>query len=219
MKISEKTLGILKNFSTINQSLLVRPGNVIRTIHPMKTVFASATVEENFPTQFAIYELSKFLGSISLFDDPDFEFYDDHMKISEGKNYIRFVYADQSMIIVPPTKQIELPSRDVYFELSEKDLGTINKALSVLQVPEMSVVGEDGTIYVKALNNKNVSSDQYSLAVGVTDKSFNAIFKSEFMKLLPADYKINISNKGYAEFATQGLTYWVATDHTSKFGI
>lgn len=219
MKLSDKTLGILKNFSTVNQSILVKPGNVIRTISGARNVFAQATVEETFPAQFSIYELSKFLGALSLFKDPDIEFFDGHLKISEGKNFIRYTYADESMIVTPPDKAVELPSRDIYFELTEKDLSTVQKALSVLQVPEMSVVGEDGTIYVKAINNKNPSSDHFSIAVGVTDKSFNAIFKAEYLKFLPADYKISISNKGFAEFATDGLSYWIASEHTSKFGV
>lgn len=219
MKLSEQTLSVLKNFNTINQSVLVKPGNTIRTISGQRNVFARASVAETFPAKFAIFELSKFLGTVSLFKDPDFEFFDDHLKITEGKTVSRYTYADESMIVVPPDKEIDLPSKDIYFELSEKDLSTIQKAIGILQVPELSVVGEDGTIYVKAINNKNPSSDQYSIAVGVTDQSFNAIFKSEYLKFMPGNYKINISNKGYAQFESDGLSYWIAAEHTSKFGV
>jgi len=219
MKLSDKTISVLKNFSTINQSVLVNPGNVIRTISGARNVFASATVDESFPSKFSIYELSKFLGAISLFEDPDFEFFDDHLKISQGKNVIRYTYADESMIVVPPAREPDLPSKDIYFELNQTDLGKVLKAVAILQVPEVSVVGEDGTIYVKAINNKNPSSDQFTIAVGVTDQSFNAIFKAEFLKFMPADYKINISSKGFAQFSTDGLSYWIASDVGSKYGV
>lgn len=219
MKISQNTLSILKNFSTFNKSIMVKKGNTIKTITGGKNVFARANVDETFPEDFAIYELPKFLGSISLFTNPDFEFFEDHLKISEGKNYIRYMYCDPSLIVTPPDKEIVLPSKDIYFELAEQDLNTVLKALGILGMPEVSIVGEDGTIYVKANNNKNPSSDQYSIAVGVTTASFNMIFKGEYLKFMNANYKVTVSSKGLAEFATDNLSYWVATEQNSKFGI
>lgn len=219
MKISEKTIQILKNFSTINQSILVHPGNVIKTIAGDRTIFSKADVQENFPKKFSIYELSKFLGAISLFKEPEFEFFDDHLKISEGNNFIRYAYADESLIVTPPNKEIELPSKDIVFDLNERDLSTILKAVSVLQVPEVSISGEDGAIYIKAINNKNASSDRFQIAVGVTDQSFNAIFNASFMKFLPANYKVALSKSGFAQFTSDGLIYWIAADQNSKFGV
>lgn len=220
MKISQNTLTILKNFNTINQSLVVRPGNVLKTMaYPGKNVFARAEVEESFPSKFAIYELSKFLGAISLFTSPDFEFFDDHMKISEGKNFIRYVYANEDLIGQAPDKEIVLPSEDIYFELSEADLAKTLKALGVLGVPELSVVGEDGTIYLKAASVKDPTSDSFSIAVGSTAASFSMVFKGENMKLMSSDYKVKISAKGIAQFAGSSITYWIATEQSSKYGV
>ena len=42
MRLSEKTLKILQNFTTINQSLSFKEGNKIRTISVMKNVLAEA---------------------------------------------------------------------------------------------------------------------------------------------------------------------------------
>lgn len=218
MKISAQTISILKNFSSINKSLVVRPGNIIRTLTvPSKSVLAQANVQETFPTSFAIFELSKLLGAISLFKDPEFDFFDDHLKISEEKNFIRYTYADESTLVKPPEKELELPSRDISFDLPEKDLSSIMKATSILQVPEVMVVGEDGTIYVKASNSKNPSSDQYSIPVGVTDKQFKAIFKSENLNLMSMDYQVDISNKGFAEFRGTDIKYWVSAEQSSKW--
>jgi len=219
MKISQNTLNVMKNFSTFNKSILVRQGNVLKTITSGKNVFARAEVDEVFPQDFAIYELPKFLGSISLFNQPDFEFFDGYLKISEGKNFIRYTYADPSLIVTPPDKEIVLPSKDVYFEINENDLKTVTKAIGVLGVPEVSIAGEDGTIYVRANNSKNPSSDQYSIAVGITDASFNMIFKAEYLKFMDANYQVTVSSKGLAEFKTDGLSYWVATEQNSKFGV
>lgn len=216
MKVSERTLGVMKNFATINPSLQVKAGNELRTISGSKSVFAQAKVDETFPRQFAIYELSKFLGAVSLFKDPDFEFFDDHVKISEDRNFIRYTYCDESTIVVPPSKDIQLPTKDIYFELSEKDLASLQKAISILQVPEILVTGEDGTTYVKASNSKNPSSDSFAIPVGVTDRTFRAIFKAEYLKLMPGDYQINISNGGFAEFLSGDTRYFIAAEQSSN---
>lgn len=217
MKISENTINILKNFATINPSLVVKSGNVLSTISPQKTIFAKATIQENFPKNFAVYELSKFLGALSLFKEPELEFFDDHMKISENKKSIRYVYTDPSMVIAPPEKEVQLPSVDVSFNLTSDDLAKVQRALSILKVPEMSITGEDGTIYVKAINNKVSSSDSFSIAVGVTDKAFNMIFKAENLKMMNSDYEVSVSSKGISQFKSDTAIYWVATESQSKY--
>lgn len=217
MKLSENCLNVLKNFSSINPSILVKSGNTIKTISPQRTIFAKAELDEVFPSDFAIYELSKFLGALTLFDDAEVEFFDEHLKISHNKNSIRYTYADPSMIITPPDKDITLPSVDISFELTSEDLARLQKALSILRVPEMSITGEDGTIYVKAVNNKNPSSDSFSIAVGVSDKAFNMIFKAENLKIMNRNYTVNISSKGISEFKSDNLTYWIVTESQSKF--
>lgn len=223
MKISETCINVLKNFSTINPSIQVREGNILKTISPQKNIFAKAVLtNENFPQDFAIYELNKFLGSISLFTDPEVEFFDDHLKIKEGKNSIRYVYADPDTVVVPPAnKEIVLPSADVEFDMTVEDHARLQKSLSVLRVPNVSVVGDDGTIYLKAVNDKNPSSDSFSIAVGVTDKEFNCIFKAENMKIMNRNYNVKISSKGIAQFETNddgvNLTYYIAVEKDSTF--
>jgi gp45 sliding clamp, C terminal len=220
MKISQNTLSILKNFSSINQSILIKTGNVIKTISGSRTVFARAEIDEVFPKEFAIYELPKVLGAITLFKDPDFEFFDDHLKITEGKNYVRYTYADPSLIVVPPASELVVPSKDIYFELSEEDLNSARKGAGILGVEFISFVGEDGTIYVKANNQKSKSSDSFSVAVGVTDKTFNMIFKADDLsKFISGNYKITVSAKGITEFSSDKITYWLASDKSSTFGI
>ena len=135
MKLSERTLQILKNFSTVNQSILVRPGNIIKTMSPLKTIVTRAEVEETFEHQFAIYDLSRFLGVISLFNEPEFEFTSTYVTITSGKQRVNYTYASETMVPAPPSKDINFPDTEVEFTLSSEALSTIARAGSVLQIP------------------------------------------------------------------------------------
>ena len=212
MKLSDKTIQILKNFATINQSILVRPGNVLKTITPLKTILAQAIVTENFEQEFAIYELPRFLGTISLFSDPEFTFQEKYVTISSGKQRVNYTYADASMIMTPPSKEISFPDTEVEFTITADQLSTISKAGAVLQMPEIAVVGEDGLISIRAIDSKNSSADVFSLDVGECDKDFKVIFRPENLKLITSDYKVSITTAGICRFESDNLTYWVTTE-------
>ena len=212
MKLSDKTIQILKNFATINQSILVRPGNVLKTITPLKTILAQATVTETFEQEFAIYELSRFLGTISLFSDPEFTFQEKFVTISSGKQRVNYTYADASMIMTPPSKEISFPDTEVEFTITAEQLSTISKAGAVLQMPEIAVVGEDGLISIRAIDSKNSTADVFSLDVGECDKDFKVIFRPENLKLIPSDYKVSLTTAGICRFESDNLTYWVTTE-------
>lgn len=219
MKISARTLAVLKNYSSIVPYIVVKAGNVLRTTTGNKDIIAKASVDEVFPTDFAIFELSKFLAGVSLFDDPDFEFFEDHVKISEGKNVIRFTYADPVILGEQLDRDPKMPALDIEFDLTEKDLTSILKAASILQAEDLTVVGEDGTIYVRATNTKNSTADSFSIAVGVTSASFNMIFKVANLKFMPSDYHVGISAKGIAQFESSNATYWIAPQAKSTYGV
>jgi hypothetical protein len=212
MKLSERTIQILKNFATINQSILVRPGNVLKSVTPLKTVFAQATVAENFEQEFAIYDLPRFLGTVSLFSDPEFNFQDKYVTISSGKQRVNYTYADASMFVTPPTKSINFPDPEVAFTLTSEQLSTISKAGAVLQMPEIAMVGEGGVISIRAVDSKNSTADIFSLDVGECDNDFRVIFRPENMKLISAEYKVSLTDQGISKFETDGLTYFVATE-------
>jgi len=212
MKLSDKTIQILKNFATINQSILVRPGNVLKTITPLKTILAQATVTETFTQEFAIYELPRFLGTISLFSDPEFTFQEKFVTISSGKQRVNYTYADASMIMTPPSKDINFPDTEVEFTITAEQLSTISKAGAVLQMPEIAVVGNDGLISIRAIDSKNSSADVFSLDVGECDKDFKVIFRPENLKLITSDYKVSLTTAGICRFESENLTYWVTTE-------
>lgn len=219
MKISEPTLNILKNYANINTNLVVQPGNVISTSSPLKTIAARAEVEENFPTNFAIWELPKFLGVVSLFASPEFDFGEKQVTISAGKQKTKYTYADPSLIVQPPKNGIPWPDMpSVDFDLTAVDLNKTLKALSVLQLPEIAFIGNGSDISIEAINSKNSTADKFSVDVGSTDVKFTTVIKAEYLKLMQKDYKVSISAKGLIKFEAPNLTYWVVAESSSKFG-
>lgn len=217
MKISDTTMDVLKNFSTINQSLAFKSGNVVRTVSPQKNILAQATVTESFPVDFAIYELNQFLGLSTLFEDPEFEFGDSQVTLKEGKSKANYTYADPSMITTPPEKNIELPSEEVTFRITKEDLKRVLNGAHSLQLPEVVVRGKGGTISFVATDTKNPNSNEFSAEVGSTDAEFQFVFKTENLKFLPEEYGVAISAKGIAHFEGSTVQYWVATESNSQY--
>ena len=217
MKISDTTFDVLKNFSTINQSLAFKRGSTIRTVSEQKTILAQAKVEEAFPVDFAIYELNQFLGLSSLFDEADFDFGDSQVTLKEGTAKANYTYADPSMITTPPENNIELPSVEVQFNMSKDDFKQVLNGANQLGLPEVVVRGKDGLIQLVATDTKNPTSNEFSRTVGEHGSVFDFIFKTENLKIIPNDYAVEISSKGIAHFKSNNVDYWIATEAGSKY--
>lgn len=217
MKFSNETLNVLKSFTTINKSILLTEGNVIKTITPEKTLIAIAEVPDSMPSQACIYDLSRFLSILSLYNEPDVEFGDKYFIISEGKRKTKYVYADISMIHTPPEKEITLPSEDVVVNVSEGDLSSVLKAAGVLQFSEVAFVGDGDKCFLKAIDSGNENADDFGVEIGDTDDVFKVIIKTDNLKLLPLDYQVTICSKGISEFKGKGVTYYVAIDSKSTY--
>lgn len=217
MKLSAKTISILKNFAVINPSIVVKPGNTISTISSNKTIMARATLQDTFESEFAIYALNRFISGISLMDDPELDFSTNSVRIRGNGHSILYHFADPSVIIAPPDKEIKIPSIEVECELSSKNIQNVAKALGVLGLPEIAITGNDGKIFLQAVDSKNGSADNYSIEIGETDRKFMAIFKSENMKMLDDNYQVKISSKGISQFVGTDVTYWIAVEATSTF--
>lgn len=222
MKLSESTLSVLKNFSTINQSILFKQGSQLRTISVMKNILAEVTVEEEFPKDFGIYDLPQFLNGIGvLYNNPDFDFQNDgYVLIKEGKMRSKFRFADPNVIITPPDKAITLPSEDVSFELSTEKLDKLLKAATLYQLPDFSVVGENGVINLVVCDKKNETSNSFSITVGDTEATFAFNFKVENIKILPGTYEVAVSQKLLSRFTSKNhdLIYYIALEPDSTFG-
>jgi len=221
MKLSDKTLSVLKNFSTINQSILFKQGTKLRTISVMKNILAEATISEEIPKDFGIYDLSQFLNGLSLHQSPELDFANEgHVVIKEGRMRSKYFFADPNVIITPPDKAIDLPSEDVSFELRTEQLDKLLKAAAVYQLPDLAVVGGEGVVKILVRDKKNDTSNDFSIVVGETDKEFSFNFKVENIKILPGTYDVIVSQKLLSRFVSKNhdLTYFIALEPDSTFG-
>ena len=222
MNLSERTVEILKNFSTINNSLVVYKGNVIRSKTSVKQghiIFASAVVEEEFPQDFAIYDLTNFLRIISIFPEVEIEFFGNYIEISNGNQTVTYNLAALEVIeVIPPNQDLNFPGADLEFDLSSGDLKQLQKAVNILQLPMVSIFGNGDKLYLQACKANTPSSNEYRLEVGETDARCNMLIKKlNIDKLLPLVYHVSVSSAGVVEFRSDVVTYWMATETGSKW--
>ena len=220
MNLSDNTLGILKNFAGINNSILVKKGNQLRTISVAKNILAEAEIPEDFPRDVAIYDLNQFLNGLSLHQDPDLDFSEEtHLTIREGRRKVKYFFADPQVIIAPPEKEISLPSQDACFQLDSSALEKLLKAAAVYQLPDLSVVGGAGVVKLIVRDKKNDTSNEYAVTVGETAKSFTFNFKVENIRIIPGSYDVVVSSKLLSKFTNSklNLTYYIALEPDSTF--
>ena len=219
MKLSESTVSVLKNYSTINQNLLVREGSVLSTMSAMKNIVAQSTVDEEFSQEVAIYDLNEFLASMSLFNYPDLKFKDDFVIMSEEgkKSSLKYWYSDPS-VVTTVTKEINMPECEVEFTLSSDVLSNVQKAAAVIGAPDM--VLENGSLRVT--DKKNDTANAYSIDVVDTDDDvdYKFWFKVENLKLLSGDYNVSVSSKRISHFknAKVDIEYFIALEPESHYG-
>ena len=220
MKLSDKTLTLLKNFSSINQSILFKKGSSLKTISVMKNILAEATIEEDLPTDFGIYDLNQFLNGLGLHQNPDLDFENEgHVVIREGRSRTKYFFADPNVIVTPPDKEIALSSEDVSFELSTSQLDKLLKAAAIYQLPDLAVVGGEGVVKIVVRDKKNDTSNDFSIIVGETDSTFSFNFKVENIKIVPGTYNVVVSQKLLSRFTCQNyaLKYYIALEPDSTF--
>tara|TARA_Y100000004_G_scaffold190453_1_gene247613 strand:+ start:334 stop:993 length:660 start_codon:yes stop_codon:yes gene_type:complete len=218
MHLSSDTLNVLKNFSTINPSIMFKEGNVLKTLSTQKTIMAQVEVDDNFDSSFAVYDLNQFLSTLSLFEQPSMEHQGSHILISDSKNATKYFCTDPEMVVTPPDKNIELPDTPVKFSMTADDLKSSISAASVLQLPDWCVVGDGKVISIKVTDTKNETSNTFEREVGVTDAKFTMVFKTENLKLLPGDYDVEISSQKISHFSSREgkVRYWIATETNSS---
>ena len=220
MKLSDKTLVILKNFAGINNSILVKRGDNLRTISLAKNILAEANINEEFPRDFAIYDLNQFLNGLGLHQDPELDFKEDSfLSIREGKRRVKYFFADPQVITAPPEKTLTLPTEDVCFQLDSVTLEKLLKAAAVYQLPDLSAIGEAGVVKLVVRDKKNDTSNEFAIVVGETDSKFIFNFKVENIKIIPGAYNVVISSKLLAQFTNENhnLKYFIALEPDSTF--
>ena len=219
MYLSTETVSILKNFSTVNQSILIRAGKQLRTMSVMKNILVEADIQEEFERDVAIYDLNQFLNCLSLIPGAEVSLEDNSIVISDGTNSIDYRYSDPSVIAAPPDRELKLPSEDVCVVLSEEHLETVKKAAAVLQIPDVSLVGDGERIHLTVRDKKNSGSNSYSIDVGETTHTFQFNLKVENLKMMTGDYDVIVSAKNLAQFTSHSspVVYYIAVEPDSTF--
>ena len=219
MKLSNNTLNVLNNFSTINSGITVKAGNELSTVSAMKNIFAKAVVDETFDQEHSIYDLSEYLGAVSLFDAPDFNFNGESVNVTEGDNSVTYYYADPQMVI-SPQKDITMPDPEITFDLDDEVLGSLLKASSVLSLPDMVLSSDGTTVSLTVKDKKNSTSNTYSRVVAQGNGStFEMFLRMENIKVINGNYTVFVSSKGIAQFTNRDIAveYFIALEPDSTY--
>lgn len=222
MKLSNETLSVLKNFAGINSGIEFKKGNKLTTISSGKTVLAKATLKDEFPQDFCVYDLNQFLNVHSLNKDTEVDFDESNIIFKSGRSKAKYRKTAREMIVTAPDKALSLPSVDIAFTLTEEDFGSILKSANILQSPNIAVESAGDKICLTAFNAKDDSAHTNSIEVADgNDNKFKMVFLTENLKMISGSYDVEISSKGLASFKNKNvdIQYWVATESKdSKFG-
>jgi hypothetical protein len=217
MKLSPKTIQVLRNFASINPSILVRPGRVLSTIAVSKAVFARAEVDVEFPTMFAIYDVRRFLDAVALFSDPELEIEGNKITITGSGREMQYTCADPGMIVSAPEKGFTMPEAFVSVAIPEAIFKDAETARKILSQPELAIVGDGSVVSLQTSSVKNPSTDTWSAYLDDTDKKFKAVFEASNLRLLPGDYTVTVTAKGVTMFQGPAATYYVTYTKDSSF--
>ena len=212
MKLSDATVGVLKNFANINQNILIEEGKQIRTMSTMKNILATAPLTEEFPRDVGIYDLNEFLGVLSMAKDADIRFEDSHMTVSSGKTKIKYMYSDPSILTVPP-QTFNAPEEDRMFRINKEELQSVLKASAVMQLPDITLVDRNLT----ATDLKNTTSNNYTIELegSFPLREHRLHWKAENLKMVPDSYRVGVSetaNVSHWVNGDTGLDYWIAME-------
>lgn len=217
LKISKQTIDILKNLASVNQNIMFREGKTLMTRSVARNLFVSATTDTEFPQDFGIYNLSEFLGVVSLFSDPELTFGETNVTVSQGKNRVKYNYASAEILSFPD-KAINPPEVLVEFQLTEENLKSLLKAGAVMSGTELKIVGNGETITCITHNPDNEASNTFSIDVGTTTETFSVLIKLENLKMVTGSYKVGLA-KRLTKFENTQIDYqlYVANEQKSEW--
>ena len=215
MKFSENTLAVLKNFSTINSGVVLKSGKTQKTISPEKSILVEATLEDNLPSDFGIYDLNQFLGNVTTLKNPELNFSSNAVTLDDGEFSLTYLSCSPNLIISPPEKELALKQVDVSFALTNSVLQKLLKVATMNSLPNLTVVGKDGELRLKIHEKANDTSNHGSIKIGdFAGNDFSATFKTENLKLLPDDYNVEVQVGAFAKFVNVAgtLKYFIALE-------
>ena len=219
MLLSKTTIDVLSNFSKLNTNLLIRKGSILETITVGKDIIARYESQDNFDTQVGILNLNEFLGVLSVFTEPELTLDTKFMNISQGKESVRYVYAEESSLFSPSAKPLKFPVSDIHLQITSETFNKIQKVSGIINADEMAIIGDGKNISIKIFNKKNPSANVFDIDTGLTTSDkFRVVFKIEKLKVLPGNYTVDIAQK-ISRFTNDliPLIYYIAIESDSVF--
>jgi len=213
MRLSKDTYNILKNFAAINSNILIQPGNILKTVSAGKNIYVEAKVAEDFDVEIPIWDLNKFLGVISMFNNPDLEFHETHVVVTNGRSSVTYYYSEPSLLTVP-TRQLKMPNTKVSFDLDEQDLAEILKAASILQVSDLKMIGGEGKFRIMVDDASQSTANNFEIVLdeNYTGSDFEGTINVSEIKFIPGSYKVELTDTVISKFKhkTLDLSYYIA---------
>jgi hypothetical protein len=222
VSISNDTLSVLRNFSSINPNVVLKPGQEVKTISEAKNILAVADIAEDFPTEMGIYDLNEFLSVVNLVNDPQLSFGDNHVDVVGGNSKVKYFFSDSS-ILTTPQKDITMPDCEVTVSFTDDILSQIRKAASALGHSEMSISATEDGVNIKVFDSKDSSANIYNIQLandaGYKEGQFEFVININNLKLLDGDYEVNISSKLISEWknTTKPVRYYIALEKNSNY--
>ena len=230
LALSKDTMEVLKNFSTINSNILIKPGNQLMTMNISKTIVGVATdLVEEFPAEFPIYNLIEFLSALALFKDPILDFSDNMVTIKEKSSRgmkVKYMAASKAILVYPKNNKVREPDYEVSFNLSAEDLDNLLKSSAVIGAPDLEVLGNQDGIKIKISNRKLSSkgdeTNDVEIIISTDPQPVDYVFyyKIENFKMTPGEYEVSIGSKGLTRFASTDRKYniFITNESDSTYG-
>lgn len=199
MNMHKDTIAVLKNFATIHKCIKINSGNVLTIFNNTFPLFARAELQDVFPKSFSIYDLNQWLSTLSLFEDPEIEFFDKHMTISSGRMSAKYRYSAPSVTADQPSSSPDEQESLFSFDLRKEQLSELLKASSVLGLKEIEF-STNGIRCLNSDNSGNAIDNEYVTAIENLRFDDESVIKPikvkvEVFKMLQVDYTVNISKK------------------------
>lgn len=210
MKLAAHTLAVLENYASINQGIIIKEGNRLRTLAILENIFSATEVPNVFPKEFALYDINELLATLSLLDDPDLDFRDDHIFITSGPTKVKYYYSSPAVVVGPPENDIELKNALATLTLKADTIKRIQKSAAALKLKDLQFMDEG----IKAYNSNNVGN-QIIIEVPVEGEVGDPkCIKIDNLKLLEGDYDVAVFDRAikFTSITNPGLFYFVTVE-------
>jgi len=217
MKISSDTLSILKNFSDINDGIHFKKGSLLATWHPAQFILAEATIKEEIPQDFTVFDLRQFLSVNSLFDEPEYSFESDKVIVTANNRSVNFLFSEPSLVLDPENRTTKyrentLKGSIAKANITKEELKSLKQSAAILALPDIFVTGQNDTITFSVQNAENTGTNSFKVVVkGEVQEDFSSIMRCEHLKMLDGDYEfVSHPKLAYFKNVNTPIEYWIA---------